>query len=223
MRSVLVFLAFVCAVAQRNDCLPPPHDPVPCLEVPQCRATFAVIDGYVKSDGSGPAQQNTRVQICYDSSYLHIAYVATDNNPYTRYSECADPVWNDDALELMIAPGLQDPVNYTEIDLSPKNALWGGHIFNPSGKTPQNTTMIPCTTPGLQWHARIEDPGWTAVLTVPLPLIGGSGTTPYWRANFYRTDQAKDAPQREFSAWSATRASPPNFHIPAFFGVLHFV
>ena len=46
---------------------------------------------------------------------------------YTRYSSCHDTVWMDDALEFMVYPHADsaDPAgNYTEIDLSPRNALW---------------------------------------------------------------------------------------------------
>jgi hypothetical protein len=43
-------------------------------------------------------------------------------------------------MEIMIAPGLATPINYSEIDVSPKGALWAGQIFNPTGLHPANTT-----------------------------------------------------------------------------------
>ena len=43
-------------------------------------------------------------------------------------------------MELMVAPGSDVPINYTEIDVSPLNALWAGRIHNPTGLKPVNTT-----------------------------------------------------------------------------------
>ena len=87
------------------------------------------------------------------SGHRRVAYTATDDNTYSNYvrppllplsldpnhhgsdpptrllpplslqTKCHDPVWQDDALELMLYPGAltADPTgNYTEIDLGPK-------------------------------------------------------------------------------------------------------
>ena len=43
-------------------------------------------------------------------------------------------------MEVMLAPGLDVPINYTEIDVSPAGALWVGRIHNPTGLHPVNTT-----------------------------------------------------------------------------------
>ena len=70
--------------------------------------------------------------------------------------------------------------NYTEIDLSPHNALWAGHIHNPTGTYPVvnssnpalNTVNISCTTSGVASSAKITPTGWVATLFVPFRLVG---------------------------------------------------
>lgn len=44
-----------------------------------------------------------------------------------------------------MAEGTGDPVNYTEIDISPAGGLWTGAIYNPTGHAPSCPTKKPCT------------------------------------------------------------------------------
>ncbi len=204
------------------------HPAVPCLKVPHCADGGVKTAPYVLSDGSGPAIQATVAEICYSNTGFTVSYSATDNNVYSKYPNCHDQVWEDDALEFMIYPGLvsADPIgNYTELDISPKSGFWAGAIHNPSGFHPVNTTLLPCNE--VTYHATLSATGWAATLHVPFSVINYGGgylhgrhTPQIWRANFYRTDRSKGSTEQEFSAWSANGADPPNFHIPRYFGIL---
>jgi alpha-galactosidase len=58
---------------------------------------------------------------------------------------------------------------------------------------------------------------WSAVLTIPLGPLCGGAPPERWRANFYRIDRGG---RDEFTAWSPTFSEPPDFHVPARFGLL---
>ena len=103
--------------------LPASHPAVPCLLIPKCSSgSYAAAVPYVQANGNGSAIQGTSALICFTPDELKLLYVATDDDVYSQYTQCHDPVWQDDALELMLFPGAlaADPAgNYTEIDISP--------------------------------------------------------------------------------------------------------
>ena len=73
---------------------------------------------------------------------------------------------------------------------------------------------------GIRWAAGLVTGGWWASLALPWASMLDRVPLPtVWRANFYRIDRPRGAPP-EYSAWSPTLADPPEFHLPARFGVL---
>ena len=62
---------------------------------------------------------------------------------------------------------------------------------------------------------------WSAEWAIPFASLGVAAPRAgdRWRANFFRIDQAHGG---EYSAWSATLADPPDFHLPDRFGLLVF-
>ena len=90
--------------------LPLSHVKVPCVEVPECSVGTVTLGDYQLDDGSGSALQQTVLSLCYTNQLgLFISYNATDDNVYTSFSSCHDPVWQDDALEFMVGEGVNDP------------------------------------------------------------------------------------------------------------------
>lgn len=45
-------------------------------------------------DGSKLPLQQTHVRACYDSLYFHARYDCDDNNIYSSYTQCNDPLFN---------------------------------------------------------------------------------------------------------------------------------
>jgi hypothetical protein len=199
--------------------LPANHSAVPCLLVPACSSgEWGVASGFRRNGDNSSAAQSTRALLCHDFRGLLIEYTAIDNAVASNFSHCQDHVWQMDALELMIYPGAlsADPGgNYSEIDLSPHNALWAGRIQNPTGFAPlRNLTVpIPCYESGIRWSANVTESGWNASLSIPWAVvshpdhsavraaakgrdgggvIGAAGKMPgagrIWRANLARFD-----------------------------------
>ena len=63
---------------------------------------------------------------------------------------------------------------------------------------------------------------WTVDMRIPFaafPEVNPPKPGDAWRANFFRIDRAEPP---EFTAWSPTLETPPNFHVPERFGHLLF-
>eukprot|EP00047_Mylnosiga_fluctuans_P003786 m.230946 g.230946 ORF g.230946 m.230946 type:complete len:245 (+) comp12137_c0_seq1:1164-1898(+) len=199
---------------------------VPHLDVPSClTGRWAVATNYSLSSGKGPAAQKTTVMLCHTELALRVVEVAQDDNVISNSTQCQDHVWTTDAMEIMVAPGLDIPINYTEIDVSPKNALWVGSIYNPTGEAPDEnaSVVLPCTC-GVEWNAERFDFGWVADLTIPFALINpGGGLVLDWRINFFRTDLGLNTTGLEYTCWSPTYHTPPEFHVPRYFGTMTLV
>merc|ERR1712100_13546 len=182
------------------------------------------------ADCSGPALQQTVVNACYDNTYLHLHFYCLDNNIYSPYTQCNDHLYNDDVVEVFIAPDLpnDDPIhNYIELELSPNGVLFAADVTNPdltcNGITDDN---YPCSyfTYSAQ---RYDDEGyWTGTIGIPWSILAtypGAGPqlppSDIFRVNFFRIDTPLYQ-EKEYSGWSCDNSSPACFHEPLYFGYL---
>lgn len=175
------------------------------------------------AEGGGPAVQQTRVRLCWDDAALHVRFDCEDRDAWGTYRKRDDPLYEEEAVEVFLAPGAEDPILYIEIEVSPLGALFDARIHNPTGLRAGMTGDRAWDCPGLRWAAGsgAERQDWWAELSIPWLGLGMTPDEPprIWRANFYRIERPRDG-EPEFSAWSPTLASPPDFHKPARFGVL---
>jgi hypothetical protein len=177
------------------------------------------------ADGSGPAVQRTHARLCWDDLALHVRFDCEDRDAWGTYSRRNDPIYEEEAVELFLAPGEADPARYFELEVSPLGTLFDAVILNPTSRREELVADPAWDCPGLRWRA---GPGsarqdWWAWLSIPWREISPEGDPPrLWRANLYRIERPRaprDAPP-EFSAWSPTLTRPADFHQPARFGTL---
>jgi hypothetical protein len=174
------------------------------------------------ADGSGPAVQRTQARLCWDDLALHVRFDCEDRDAWGTYSRRNDPVYEEEAVELFLAPGEADPVRYYELEVSPLGTLFDAVILNPTSRREDLVADPAWDCPGLRWRA---GPGnarqdWWAWLSIPWREISpGADPPPLWRANLYRIERPRDA-QPEFSGWSPTLTRPADFHKPTRFGTL---
>lgn len=180
----------------------------------------------ILADGSRPAQQQTTIRLCHDGERLYIHFDCDDNDIWGTYTERDDPIYDEEVVELFLAPGSETPTTYAEIELSPNAVLLDALIHNPSGERADMTADFEWDCPGIIWQAGREDAQhrWWAILVVPLagllPSDNANQAIPIrWRANFYRIERPRGS-DPEFSCWSPTQTEPADFHKPARFGVL---
>ena len=180
----------------------------------------------VRSEDGTPAGQATTVRVAWDDAALHVRFDCVDDHAWGTLTRRDDPLWQEEAVEVFLAPGEADPVDYLEFEVSPRGVLFDARIHNPTSLRADLRADVAWDCPGIRWEAGSggERQDWWAVLVLPWSgLLTNSfrstAPPPVWRANFYRIDRPAGAPA-EFSAWSPTLVRPADFHKPARFGVL---
>jgi Carbohydrate-binding family 9 len=180
------------------------------------------LPAFTLADGSGPAVQQTRVRVCWDGEALYVHLDCEDRDAWGTYRRRDDPLWEEEAVEVFLAPGEADPARYFEFEVSLLGVLFDARIHNPTSRRIDMTGDPSWDCPGLRWAA---GPGaarqdWWAALSIPWSGLVPAGRLPrIWRANFYRIERPRDG-EPEFSGWSPTLTRPADFHKPARFGVL---
>ena len=185
----------------------------------------APLPPFIRVDNSGPAHQQTTVRLVYDRDHLYVRFDCADSDIWGVETARDSHIFNEEVVELFIAPGDAIPVDYFEFEVSPLGTLLDLTVHNPSGERSSLRTDFAWDCPGLQWSAVRDDSAnrWHAYLVVPWRSLGVEGALPrLWRANFYRIERPRGA-SAEFSCWSPTLTDPPNYHVPARFGTLELV
>ncbi len=116
----------------------PSSKQLPHLDIPHCTDGTAIATNF-KNDRtlppSQPANQSTRVEVCWDLQGLRFHTNATDVNIFSTATKCNDPTFSDgDVLEVFVGPvaHLTDaPSWYLELDTGASGALWGMLAHNP--------------------------------------------------------------------------------------------
>ncbi len=176
------------------------------------------------ADGSAPAEQSTRVRVCFDDDALYVRFDCSDRDIWGTYTERDDPIYEQEAVEVFVAPGEQEPVRYFEFELSPNGVLFDATVYNPTSTRADLQCDSTWQCPGLRWMAQRNDVAqeWWGAFAIPWASITPDGNVPtVCRANFYRIERAHDR-AAEFSCWCPTMTAPADFHKPAYFGYLEF-
>jgi hypothetical protein len=181
---------------------------------------------FILANGSASAQQQTAVRIAYDAENFYVRFDCEDTDIWGEATARDSRIFDEEVVELFIAPGEDHPTYYYEFEVSPIGTLLDLDVHSPDldRRTLRGNFAWDC--PGLQWSAERNDEAnhWRAYLVVPWSSIGAksgpNGVTPQnWRANFYRIERPRgEAP--EFSCWSPTMSEPADYHRPAYFGHL---
>jgi Carbohydrate-binding family 9 len=176
----------------------------------------------ILADGSQPALQQTVTRVCYNHQALFVRFDCADRDIWGTYTQRDEAIYDEEVVEIFLAPGETTPVDYYELEISPNGVLLDVLAHNPTGDRAQLKLDFGWDCPGLRSAARRNDAQnqWQAVLALPWASIGAPGDLPtLWRANFYRIERPRDATP-EFSCWSPTMIDPADFHRPAYFGYL---
>lgn len=183
---------------------------VPVALAPLVRAT----------DGSPPALA-TRVTLLDDGERLRVALECDDPEPWATISRRDGPLWEEEVVEVFLAPGRGAPRSYYEIEVNPLGAVFDARIDCPHGDRRALRVDSGWDCPGLTAHVDVDrERGlWRAELGLPWRSLAADSTSVEWRLNVYRVDRPRGG-DAEYSAWSPTRVTPADFHRPARFGYL---
>lgn len=176
----------------------------------------------VRAVDGGPPALATRATLLDDGERLAVDFDCDDPEPWATQRARDAPLWEEEVVELFLAPGAAPPERYFEFELNPLGALFDGAVRSPRGDRRGMTVDAGWNCAGIEWSAARRAGGWRARLAVPWRALAGAQPPRLWRANLYRVDRPPRAPA-EFSAWSPTLALPADFHRPRRFGFLRRV
>ena len=178
---------------------------------------------FILADGSRAASQQTYVRVCHTAQTFFVRFDCQDRDIWGNYTRRDDPIYNEEAVEVFIAPTEKDPLDYYEFEVSPNGVLFDARIHNPDGRNNANLSAdVAWDCPGITWLAGRDEQQqhWWAVLAIPWRSLTSADKLPkIWRANFYRIERLRDS-EAEFSCWSPTLTPVPDFHRPNRFGIL---
>jgi hypothetical protein len=179
----------------------------------------AVASPFVLSHGAGPAVQQTEARVFWTPEALCIRFECEDREPWGTLTRRDDPLWQEEVVEVFLAPGEEDPRRYFEFEVSPAGVLFDAVIHNPHARRSDMEIVTAWDCAGIRWHAAPRRGGWSAGLVLPWVSMTEGPLPRVWRGNLYRIDRPRGG-EPEFSCWSPTLVSPPEFHRPSRFGVL---
>jgi hypothetical protein len=170
-------------------------------------------------DGAAPLQA-TQVRVAYDVHGLLLRFDCVDRDIWATHLRRDEPLWEEEVVEVFVAPGEDDPPEYVEIEVNPLGAIFDARVTNPDGRRDSMRVDATWNAVGLVAVVFRPSPGtWSAELEIPWDDLCGGIPPRVWRANFFRIERPRDG-DHEFSSWSPTFADPPDFHKPAHFGRL---
>ncbi len=164
-------------------------------------------------------------------THLYVAFSCRDTDIWGTYTQRDEPLFDEEVVEIFLCPS-GNLAHYFEFEVSPRNTVFDANVFNPEGDRRTMLVDREWNAAGLRTAVRVagtlgqrddHDLGWIAELAIPfadLGLPGPPAPNEQWRINLYRIERGE---VEEFSAWSPTLKSPPDFHVPSRFGTLVFV
>ncbi|MFA5203776.1 MAG: carbohydrate-binding family 9-like protein [Lentisphaeria bacterium] len=169
------------------------------------------------------ATVKTTAWICWDDTYLYLAWECRDQDISGKTTKKDDAVWEDDAFEIHIDPD-GDGKDYVEIEINPLNNCLDLLIPKPrmaSWKEEAQFNVV-----GMRWVTRIygtlnykcdTDDKWVGEIRIPFASLSAVTTTrpvnlppkngDGWRIQCYRAERGGTVRGGvEWSAWSPTKA-----------------
>ena len=185
---------------------------------------LAPLSPFILADGTAPASQQTTVRLCHADATLYVHFECEDTDIWGTYTQRDDPIYDEEVVEIFLAAGDADPIDYFELEVSPNGVLLDACIHNPTSTRDALRADMSWGYAGLRWQAMRDDDKncWSVVMTLPLGELVAGPVPARWRANFYRIERPRQKDD-EFSCWSPTLAIPADFHKPARFGFLALV
>lgn len=196
------------------------------LRVPQSERTDSSLPFSLSraEDGQTPTRM-TYVRVAHHNGILLVSFNCEGNPGGQGHLHRDEPLWEDETVQVFLAPGAASSKRYVEIEVNPRGTTYDAVILNPIGIRSSIAADTTWSCKALKVYTSPTESGWRADLEIPLQSVakalGISGVKGYqhWVGNFFRIHRPSDSPA-EFTSWNPTLASPADFHRPEKFGLL---
>ena len=158
-------------------------------------------------------------QLCLDDEQLYIHLRAEENAIRAEHTKPMSPVCEDSCLEFFFM--MPEDECYFNFEINPNGCL---RAEIGRDRTDRIMLVAPFAESLFDIHTGMTSDGWEVFYQIPLsflrifrPEFKFSGSI---RANVYKCGDLTVKPH--YLAWSPIHSEQPDFHQPAFFGVMHF-
>lgn len=169
------------------------------------------------TDGATPSRL-TSLTLLDDGERLRVSFECEAPEPWASHLERDAPLWEEEVVELFLAPGAAPPRVYYELELNPIGAVFDARVESPHGDRRGMRVDAGWDCAELEMRSTIDAAAgiWRAELALPWRVLADPGEK-LWRLNAFRIDRPRGG-EPEFSAWSPTFVHPADFHLAHRFG-----
>lgn len=174
----------------------------------------------MRCEDGAPPSQATSVRLAYHAKALLIRFDCRDRDIWATHTERDAPLWEEEVVEVFLAPGAGLPAEYVEIEVNPLGTIFDARVANPHGRRDSMRVDATWDAPGLVAAVDRATPGsWRVDLTIPWGALCDGPPPRVWRGNLFRVERPRDG-DAELCCWSPTLTLPADFHKPACFGTM---
>jgi hypothetical protein len=114
-----------------------------------------------------PAQA-TSVRVAHDVDALLVRFDCDDRDIWATHAHRDAPLWEEEAVEVFLAPGEGDPAAYVEIEVNPLGAIFDARVANPHGRRDAMSVDASWNAAGLTAVVlRPSQRSWRVELAIP--------------------------------------------------------
>ncbi len=175
---------------------------------------------------------DVRVKAMYDKGNIYVIFKVKDRFVRCLTDKINGKVWEDSCVEFFFSPDISYPERYFNLEvncggtpLMHYNLIAGEKITELKTSDIQGIE-IASTLPEIIDPEIRDNVSWNIEYRIPFSLLERYSKISVpepgviWRGNFFKISENSSNPH--YLTWSEVKHDFPNFHIPEYFGILHF-
>ena len=186
-----------------------------------------VLDVIVKNEiGNVPWSEfsykpDCRFAIAHSGSSIFLKFFVTEKNVKARYNQANDPVYQDSCVEFFIS---FNGTQYYNFEFNAIVTCYLAYGVPGNGRILADVDTIKKVKTGFMIESHAEGVKWELTASIPVEVFTYDNfhtlQSIHATANFYKCGD--ELPVPHFITWAPIEAEKPNFHLPQFFGNIHF-
>ncbi|NDV57414.1 carbohydrate-binding family 9-like protein [Bacteroides sp. 519] len=174
-----------------------------------------------------PYKPDVKFRIAHTENAILLQYRVKESSVRAKYGNDNGSVWTDSCVEFFLIPGKDDVYYNLECNCIGTVLLGAGSGRNDrehAGTEVMETIQRWSSLGREPFEERIGDTEWEVALIIPYSAFFKHQITSLdgrdIRANFYKCGDELKTPH--FVSWNPIGVENPNFHLPEYFGMIHF-
>jgi hypothetical protein len=174
----------------------------------------------------------TEAKVLYDATSVYVIFRVHDKFVKSTVTTFNGHVSGDSCVEFFFSPNTAEPGHYFNLEINAGGTPLIFFVTKPRKESKKLSDSliaqieIAHSLPAVVDPEIAEETTWTIECRIPLEILKEftEVTMPKpgvaWRANFYKT--GSDTSNPHYYTWSPVSNPEPDFHLPAYFGTIHF-